>query len=761
MGYTAMHDPGKREQAVLLAPQLQHAGGASVPAPVAEQVRIERDSMGAPHVYASTRADSYVGLGYAMGYDRLWQLDWLRRCAYGRTAEIIGDAGRRRDVEARILGLGRTASASLAAADSESRELIDRFVSGVNLAINIRADDPPTEFVMLGYEPELWTAEDCVALWKSWAWYLSGRLYWIAEHEYILSALPADLAAAVLQPAGDRASIVEGQLHHDPLATGEEDSAGGSNNWVVSGRLSPTGHPFVASDPHVVFWAPSIWYEAQLSSPGEQAAGVCYAGVPGFLIGRNRHVAWGFTNNICSIRDLYRERTDSARPGQYVSGAGEWVPFRERTETIRTGADTDTLTVRETDRGPIVNELIDPALRPSEPVSLAWTGTEPSDEIGAMLRLQLASSVDDVTAALAAWGSPTFNFVYADDHRIGYQCAGSIPVRGRRWLGIRDASLAADQWVALQATSDLPAVTDPDRGWIVSANNRVSWQEDITVQSGFWPSSLRAERIAKLITAGPADLERMKATQLDTNSPRAERIVPTLVKTLRSYPLSDLATSAVEALGDWDYACSVDAVAPTVFEAFMLRWTERVVRERVDDEHVRAVANHAHGLADRLLLAGDEVGWLQSTTCPDAVREVFESAVAELCARLGPLVSRWTWGRVHIARVQHPLDDVAEPGWPYTINPEPIAGSWNTINNSPYDPIPAFSVHLGVSHRIIADLSSTSLLAVNSTGASGDPLSRHYRDAFDELLGGRYHELFVEDDAALEPASRVTLTPRR
>jgi penicillin amidase len=184
------------------------------------------------------------------------------------------------------------------------------------------------------------------------------------------------------------------------------------------------------------------------------------------------------------------------------------------------------------------------------------------------------------------------------------------------------------------------------------------------------------------------------------------------------------------------------------------------VRERFTADYVKTVAGHAHGLAEGLLVNGDEAGWFPRDDSKDVARSVFEVAVAELAARLGHDVSRWTWGRIHVVRMQHPLDDVAEASWPFSINPEPIDGSWNTVNNAPYDSALPFVVHLGVSHRIIADLSSTSLLASNSTGASGNPLKEHYRDAFDEWLAGHYHELFVEAaPGSAGPEQCETLVP--
>ena len=46
---------------------------------------------GMPHIYASNENDMFFAIGWAQAESRLWQMDFLRRAAYGRLSEIIGD----------------------------------------------------------------------------------------------------------------------------------------------------------------------------------------------------------------------------------------------------------------------------------------------------------------------------------------------------------------------------------------------------------------------------------------------------------------------------------------------------------------------------------------------------------------------------------------------------------------------------------------------------------------------------------------------
>ena len=101
-------------------------------------------------------------------------------------------------------------------------------------------------------------------------------------------------------------------------------------------RRTATGKPLVASDPHVPFGAVSIWHEVCLYGRSFHVAGVSLVGQPGVLIGRNERVAWGITNNICSLRDLYQEKTIPTHPDCFFYD-GRWEPAATRRDHPRQG----------------------------------------------------------------------------------------------------------------------------------------------------------------------------------------------------------------------------------------------------------------------------------------------------------------------------------------------------------------------------------------------------------------------------------------
>src|SRR6476659_10044996 len=78
---------------------------ARVRAPVAHDVIVQWDSWGVAHVRGATARDVFVGLGYAMAQERLWQLDYMRRQARGQLAAILGPSALDHDRAMRTLGL--------------------------------------------------------------------------------------------------------------------------------------------------------------------------------------------------------------------------------------------------------------------------------------------------------------------------------------------------------------------------------------------------------------------------------------------------------------------------------------------------------------------------------------------------------------------------------------------------------------------------------------------------------------------------------
>jgi penicillin amidase len=248
-------------------------------------LRIDRDALGIPHVEAGGDGDLFFGFGYATAQDRLFQLDYLRRKARGRLAEVLGRSAVESDRLYRTIGLAQIADAEWTHLPDRIRELIAAYADGVNVVIDTSAELPPIEFDLLDYRPEPFSPLDCLVIAGEFRWYLTGRFPVIAIPELVKRAVgDGPLYRAFLRGEEEDESIMPpgsyqpGRAEAAGLGAGGGAEGHGSNNWVLAGARTTTGKPIVASDPHVPFGAVSIWHEIHLHGGAFHVAGIAYAG---------------------------------------------------------------------------------------------------------------------------------------------------------------------------------------------------------------------------------------------------------------------------------------------------------------------------------------------------------------------------------------------------------------------------------------------------------------------------------------------------
>jgi penicillin amidase len=707
-------------------------------------VRIERDSHGVPHISAASDPALFFGFGYATGQDRLFQLDHLRRKAAGRLAEVLGAEAIESDRLFRTLDLTKLAEREWDTLPEESRRLVEAYAAGVDAVIAGSSNNLPIEFDLLEYRPEPWRPVDCLLVLNEFRWYLTVRFPVIAGPELVKRAVgDGPLFREFLAGEADEESILHpGEYppgrRQDAIQTGGEAETG-SNNWVLAGTRTKSGMPIVASDPHVPFAAVSIWYQAVLTGGSFRAAGASLAGTPAIMLGRNPDVAWGITNNICSLRDLYQEKTDAAHPDCFLFD-GRWEPATLRQETIRVRNAADVaITVRSSRNGPIVDDVLPAPARHTGPVSLRWQGFEPCGWLMSMLKMNRARTAAEFRAAGESWGVPTFNLVFADTGgHIGFQTVGKLPVREIPLRGYRPGWDPAHQWKGIIPYAELPALVDPPRGFVVTANNRLAPDDFPWPLSGTWPSGHRAKRARERIEADPLhSADGQRSLQLDVHSKQSAAIVPALLAVVGRD--AEFAT-VVKLLCEWNFEAAIDSAAASVAYLFHYHWLRAVLRERLPADQVELNVPFASGMAARLL-SGDPLGWFQSSNREQAVRDALRAAIAELMSRFGPDPAGWTWGRMHTLTQKHVLSGRGDLGTLLDRSGRPVAGDGWTVFNATSDPSSHTAIS-GAGYRMIADLADPrgTLWAIEVAGASGHPGSPHYDDEIEPWLAGSYRE---------------------
>jgi penicillin amidase len=541
----------------------------------------------------------------------------------------------------------------------------------------------------------------------------------------------------------------------------------GSNNWVISGDHTATGLPLLANDPHLGIQMPAIWYEVGLHAPGWDVSGFSFAGVPTVIIGHNDRIAWGVTNVGPDVQDLYIEKINPSDPNQYEYD-GRWREMEIVEEIIKVNGGEDViLQVRLTRHGPIINELVEGT---SDALAFRWTVQDQNRIFQAVVLLNQARDFDDFQEALSYWDVPSQNVVYADvEGNIGYQMPGLVPVRtngdGRVPVPGWTDEYDWDGWIPYE---ELPALYNPSRGYIVTANNAVVDPAYPHFIASAWDFGDRAQRISELIeasiNAGAVTADNMATIQFDDKSLFAQQYLP-LLNGLSSDDTQ--VQAALERLRGWDMHEHVESVPAAIFEIFFMKLAYAVLADDVGEENVDRVTNGTfmHQLADQPEAQWwDDTGTAEVETRDQIILRALSDAVEWLEEQLGADMNDWQWGELHTATfVSDPLGQSGIGVIESLVNrgPFPSNGGRTLVNNTAWgwDNPAAITSH--PSMRMIVDLSDfDASRAVLPTGQSGHPGHRHYDDMIDLWLAGDFHP-WPFGRAAVEAAAmdRLVLAP--
>ena len=712
------------------------------------EARIRRDRWGVAHVEAKRLEDGYFALGYAMGQDRLWQLDYLRRRVRGRLAELFGRSRLESDRLMRTLGLGAAAEKAVEHLAPEETAVLRALADGINTAGEEARDHLPLEFELLEYEPESWQISDSIALWKWRWWMLTGRLDLIALEEACKRHLPEELRQAFLQVEAGEETIVPGS---EPAGATGHDVGEGSNNWVVGGSRTPGHLPILATDPHNAIDYPSQWYEAQLTVPGIDAIGAFYLGTPGIYLGHTRHTSWGVTNHTASGRDLYLETIDEEREAYLDEGV--WTPLEVEQQEIQVrGEEVAYLEIRCTARGPIVNDFVTSvAAEGDRPLSLRWAGSQPATGFASMLKLMRSTSLDDIREALRRWPFPNLNFVFADSNgRIGYHAVGTVPRRLPFQSGFRPADESEHRWEGVWDFDELPQLIDPERDWVATANNPPWRGAGPYISLGNWSDGYRFRRIRERIEGQEKlDMAAVAAIQADVQHVRGRELGGVLAAAMHQSSLPKVRELA-DLMEAWDGSYGVLDIGPTLFEAFWDRWLKRVAAVRFPEHLVNLASSRAGGVARRLLL-GEAIPWFPATAdVSGEIEDVLHQVADWLYGELGEDTEQWRWGHLHQVRFPHPLG-AQSPALEALLSPGPFptSGGTGTVRAAGISTAEPFRMTACSTYRMVVDMASPEHAWSTTTGgSSGHPGSRHYADQVALWLEDRYHPLRMEIEVA-------------
>ncbi|MBM3672603.1 MAG: penicillin acylase family protein [Actinobacteria bacterium] len=721
-------------------------------------VTITRDPWGIPVVQASSAHDVFFAQGYAQAEDRLGQLEYDRRRAYGRWAEVVGPSALGFDAFTRRCGLHAVAQREFETLTPDAQLPLLAYAAGVNAYLESDAPLPP-DLRAVGITPARWEPWDCCAIflvrhvvfasWQLKLW--RGRLAVALGPERVVRlGREAPFEVPLIVPPGDwwRPSPRDPSDLAAVAAASSVlvESANGSNAWALSGARTASGKPVVAGDPHRLIEAPGVYYQCRLSCPDFDAAGLAFVGIPGFPhFAQTDRVAWCVTNANGDYQDLYVERFRSG--GAEYETANGWRAPTRRVEVVDVhGEDAVEIECFDTRHGPIV--FGDPA-RGCAVALRATSLVEPSSGLSVIEPMLRARDIDGLDAVMRAWVDPVNNFVTADvDGNIGYRTVGHIPVRtpANAW-GPVPGWTDEHEWQGIVPFDEMPRVRNPGDGLVVTANQRIVGDEYAHFLSLDYASPDRARRLhTRLDDLWNADATAMAAVHRDRRSLPADVWVDRFG---RLQPRDDHERAALDVLASWNREMDADSAGAAVY-AVVRDAVGQVLAHNPELASLRApIEGEPTGTFQPLqlrlwplltgLLATDDGALLpEGRTWDDVLATALSDGVGVLRTALGEDVSAWRWGALHRCAPLHPLSgprsDVAAGLDPPASE---MGGDADTVFNAAHPAGFGFGVTGSSVARYVFDLADRSRSRwVVPLGSSGDPGSPHFADQQSAWVAG-------------------------
>ncbi len=763
------------------------------------KVEVLRDARGVPHIWASSLEDLMFAQGYVTAQDRLWQMDLSRRIAQGRLSQLFGSRTLHLDIQNRTLGLEQAAERGVRELGPDERKLLADYARGVNAFISTHRNRLPIEFLILRYHPRPWKESDSLdvalnmakLLNTSWPDDLmrervrlklgSAQLYAdVFPSRSPLDHPVAQLAPSPPEPAGTTGTDASGsatlqpRFLHSPqaimaplknnfaapgpmlraLESPSSYTGVGSNNWVVSGAHTRSGKPLLATDPHLPYGVPSVWYMVQLKAPGLDVSGVSLPGLPLVIIGHNKHIAWGVTNTGPDVQDLYEETFNPPDPHEYLYD-GKWVKDSERTERIKVRGKLDyILNVRSTRHGPIVSDS------DNQNLALAWTALLPNALHYPFLKIDEAQNWQQFTDALSDFAGPMQNFVYADTQgNIGFYAAGWVPIRKSANGSVPVPGSSDDYgWLGMVPFQDLPHAYNPKSGIIATANGRIVPDDYPYFITAMWGEPYRTARIYQLLSGEKSfTLADMLKIQMDIRPLDDVWLQHRLVTAAKEYPpQSPNVQYALAKLRAWDGEAKADSTATLVCELTKKTLLHRILEPRLGKDlsgyhwgmSTVFLQNVIDNHLNRWLPPGDH-------DFNDTLMKSLEEAVRLIPGVVGTdSRDAWKWGNTIPLTFHHPLGGISPlMGWLLNVGPYPQSGTGSTIKRG--------TPQVGPSMRMVVDLGDLDRSVQNITlGESGQVFSPYHKDQFEAWYHGRsFPMLFSHEAVQKGTVHRLVLEP--
>ncbi len=752
---------------------------------IKSEVVISRDKNSIPTITAKSDMDAYAALGFVHAQDRLWQMEMARRIGSGRLSEVLGRKSLNSDKLMKTLGFYRRAEGMLPMLGEKYLEILNAYTAGVNEGIEALSVLPP-EYQLLMFSPEKWTRIDTLVSLQLMNWKLSSNL----GAELVRGALIRNFGVKrtnYLMPEVEETGLI-GKNRGASMVSSVISEFGdfvlpksflGSNSWVLSGDYTKTGKVILASDPHLQNSIPSSWYVVEIKSKDLKVSGATLPGLPFVSIGKNEDIAWGVTSMMADTQDVALEKINPLNRNQYMID-GEYLDmeiYREKIsikkQFLKPKKEPVEILIRETNSGPLLSDVLGEI--EGYAFSVKWVGDkELEGTFESMIDLNYAKNWDEFSSALKKYVSPASNFMYGDiQGNIGYIGAGKIPNRKNRTGAVAHRGWNSDElWSGWIPFEEMPKSYNPEEGYVLTANNRVTSDDFDYYVTSDWAPGYRAKKIEEEIrkmvseTGGNVEVRHMESLQGNVDSYLYRNVIKEFVSDLEG---SLAGSEVLDAINSWDGKMDRESIGATIAMSWISHFSRNIVEDELNSvgvasdakrslEHIVEIENQPFiekVLRDDKNIWCDIVSTIHQESCKDIIFKSFNLAVEELTEKYGDDIEGWRWGDVHVSHFAHFPFSKSEFSPDKSMYEGVITkfvgeffhrsietpGSGGTINVAPvsFQRDKKYFQFFGAGYRQVAYVGRDSPFNISqSTGQSGNPMSRHYDDLLEEHADLQY-----------------------
>ncbi|ELM3644708.1 penicillin acylase family protein [Flavobacterium psychrophilum] len=748
---------------------------------ISKETTVYFDDYGVPHIYAANQKDAMTALGYVHAQDRLWQMELIRRIAPGKLAEIFGSRALKNDKFFIGLGINENSEKAITTLNKNGKpyQMAMAYLDGVNQYLE--NGKTPIEFKILGIKKEKFTLKDVYNTFG----YMAFSFAMAQKTDPLLTDIKNKYGEEYLKDLGIDYSLNTTRIKISKEKTQQyieisksittllENSPVppfiGSNSWVLSPKKTKTGKVLFCNDPHIEYSQPGTWYEAHISCPENEMYGYYLAGTPFPLLGHNRDYAYGITMFENDDADLFEEENNPKNENQYKTVTG-FQNYKIRTKTIKVKDSTSIiLNVKETQHGPIINDLID-NFKNQKPVSFSWIYTQqPNKILDAVYSLSHAKNMTQFQKGVSYIVAPGLNIMYGDaKNNIAWFTSGKLYKleKGVNANLILNGTNGIDDKKKFLEYAKNPSAINPSWNYVYSSNNMPEAIDGYNYPGYYLPED-RARRITNLLdNKSNWSKEEVSKMTNDNTSPVSIETVKTMLLVINNKNLSSQEKAAINLLKNWKGTNQLIDVAPTIYTKWLYFYLKNTYQDEMGEISFKQFLK-THIMKQSIAFQTKNINspWWDNIhtkskkeTRSDILNMSFKQAISSLNNQLGNDVNSWTWNKVHKVEYKHPLGSVALFKPFFNVGKFSISGTNEVINNTMFDYSDEAQhiVKAGPSTRRIIDFSDIeNSWSILPTGQSGNPMSTHYNDQAEMYLQGKFRKMKLNKEEIIKSSTKL------